>query len=102
MTRARTKKYSRSTLTLFLGIVGLLALYPLTGCASGGSTSGTHPSKLTAGTATPTNNQAQQTSPWKLVWDSEFTGPAGAPPDPTKWSATVGGEGWGNKQLDYD
>jgi beta-glucanase (GH16 family) len=36
---------------------------------------------------------------WKLVWADEFnyTGP----PDATKWSYDVGGQGWGNKELQY-
>jgi beta-glucanase (GH16 family) len=41
-------------------------------------------------------------SPWKLIWGDEFDGKAGTPPDPSKWTAKVGGGGWGNQQLDYD
>lgn len=29
----------------------------------------------------------------------DFNGPAGAPPDPAKWSFDVGGGGWGNNEL---
>jgi len=36
-----------------------------------------------------------------LLWSDEFTGPAGQAPDPTKWSFDVGGDGWGNQQLEY-
>jgi beta-glucanase (GH16 family) len=37
----------------------------------------------------------------KLIWDDEFKGPAGASPDPTKWQAVSGGDGWGNHELEY-
>lgn len=36
----------------------------------------------------------------KLVWSDEFSTPG--LPDPTKWKYDVGGNGWGNKELDYD
>lgn len=39
---------------------------------------------------------------WTLVWSDEFDGPAGSPPDPTKWVHDVGGHGWGNAQLEFD
>jgi beta-glucanase (GH16 family) len=36
---------------------------------------------------------------WELVWGDEFhyTGK----PDPTKWAWDMGGDGWGNKELEY-
>src|SRR4051812_46285938 len=36
---------------------------------------------------------------WQLVWSDEFdyTGP----PDPAKWGYDVGGNGWGNKELQF-
>ncbi|MFH0729956.1 MAG: glycoside hydrolase family 16 protein [Pseudomonadota bacterium] len=37
----------------------------------------------------------------RLVWSDEFEGPKGAPPDPTKWGRESGGEGWGNRELQY-
>jgi beta-glucanase (GH16 family) len=37
-----------------------------------------------------------------LAWHDEFDGPAGAPPDSTRWTFDVGGDGWGNSQLEYD
>jgi beta-glucanase (GH16 family) len=39
-------------------------------------------------------------SPWALVWSDDFTGPAGSPVD-ARWSAEVGGDGWGNNELEY-
>ena len=38
---------------------------------------------------------------WKLVWSDEFSGPKGSLVDPKKWSAQVGGSGWGNRELQY-
>jgi beta-glucanase (GH16 family) len=40
--------------------------------------------------------------PWSLVWQDEFDGPAGGRPDPAHWSYDVGGDGWGNNQLEFD
>ena len=37
--------------------------------------------------------------PYKLVWSDEFNGTG--LPDSTKWSYDVGGNGWGNHELEY-
>ena len=39
---------------------------------------------------------------YTLVWQDEFSGPAGQSPDPGNWSFDVDGDGWGNQQLEYD
>ena len=39
---------------------------------------------------------------WTLVWSDEFDGPAGERPDPTVWTPDIGGDGWGNNQLEYN
>jgi beta-glucanase (GH16 family) len=41
------------------------------------------------------NNQAN----WVLVWSDEFD--VQGLPDPQKWSYNVGGDGWGNNELQY-
>ena len=41
-------------------------------------------------------------SRWKLVWRDEFNAMQGAPIDLTKWRHEVGGDGWGNQQLEYN
>ena len=38
---------------------------------------------------------------WKLVWQDEFNGRDGSPIDKSKWTAEVGGRGWGNHELEY-
>jgi beta-glucanase (GH16 family) len=36
---------------------------------------------------------------WALTWSDEFEGPAGTPPDPTRWVHELGAGGWGNGEL---
>jgi len=38
---------------------------------------------------------------WTLVWSDEFNGPDGTAVDATKWTAEVGGTGWGNQEREY-
>ena len=38
---------------------------------------------------------------WRLAWSDEFKGTRGVLPDQRKWTAEVGGWGWGNKELEY-
>ena len=38
---------------------------------------------------------------WHLVWSDEFNQPDGSAPDTTKWGYDVGGNGWGNNELEY-
>lgn len=37
----------------------------------------------------------------KLVFADEFNQPANAPVDSSKWTAEIGGGGWGNQELEY-
>jgi beta-glucanase (GH16 family) len=51
---------------------------------------------------TPLPSFAQSNlSQWQLVWSDEFNGPTGSGVDQNKWTAEVGGSGWGNKELEY-
>jgi beta-glucanase (GH16 family) len=36
---------------------------------------------------------------WSLTWRDEFAGPNGSPVDSAKWSFDIGGNGWGNNEL---
>ena len=51
--------------------------------------------------ATPPTPTASQEPSWELVFADEFEGPAGDPPDPRWWTAEIGGDGWGNQELQY-
>jgi hypothetical protein len=44
----------------------------------------------------PAHNPLQN---WKLTWSDEFNGVG--PVDPGKWVNMVGGQGWGNYELEY-
>ncbi len=41
------------------------------------------------------------TNGWRLTWSDEFNAPNGSAPDPAKWSLEVGGNGFGNNELEY-
>src|SRR6266481_2139111 len=49
--------------------------------------------------ACPTAN-AGNPAVWSLVWSDEFDGPTGAAVDSSKWSFDLGGNGWGNNELE--
>jgi beta-glucanase (GH16 family) len=40
-------------------------------------------------------------SKWKLEWSDEFNDKSGTGFDRTKWTANIGGKGWGNKEFQY-
>ncbi|MGC4034824.1 MAG: glycoside hydrolase family 16 protein [Chitinophagaceae bacterium] len=50
-------------------------------------------------TACTHSQTTQNNKEWKMVWNDEFdyTGL----PDPKKWGYDVGGDGWGNHELEY-
>lgn len=50
-------------------------------------------------TACPTAN-AGNPAVWSLAWSDEFDGLNGAPVDSTRWSFDIGGNGWGNNELE--
>jgi len=39
---------------------------------------------------------------WTLTMSDEFDGDEGTPPDPTMWTYDIGGDGWGNNQLEFN
>ena len=49
--------------------------------------------------ACPTAYASKLTS-WTLVWSDEFDGPNGSAVDSNKWSFDIGGNGWGNNELE--
>lgn len=57
---------------------------------------------LMAMACTPSTPDETFDSSWVLVWEDDFEGPAGDPPNPDNWQHDVGGDGWGNAQLEYN
>jgi beta-glucanase (GH16 family) len=57
-------------------------------------------SKKTSVSNTPVNtNPPASEKPYSLVWSDEFQ--ADGQPDKTKWNYDIGGNGWGNNELQY-
>jgi len=52
-----------------------------------------------AGAQTVTSTTEKR--PWVLTWSDEFDGPNGSGIDVSKWVAETGGNGWGNRELEY-
>jgi beta-glucanase (GH16 family) len=50
----------------------------------------------------PADPEGPLNTGWELVFEDEFDGEAGSPPDPDYWTHDVGGDGWGNEQLEYN
>ena len=53
--------------------------------------------QATAGDLSPQAGESR----WTLVWSDEFNGPDGSRPDTAKWNFEIGGNGWGNHELEY-
>jgi beta-glucanase (GH16 family) len=56
---------------------------------------------LLAGALVTPATPAAAAPTWIPVWQDDFDGAAGTPPDPARWTAQVGGDGWGNSELEY-
>ncbi|MBN2148481.1 MAG: family 16 glycosylhydrolase, partial [Anaerolineales bacterium] len=54
-------------------------------------------------TVTVDDNRLPDPGPtgWELVWSDEFSGTAGSAVDNNNWTHEIGGEGWGNNELEY-
>ncbi|MGB0592255.1 MAG: glycoside hydrolase family 16 protein [Myxococcota bacterium] len=78
-----------------------LALLPLAGCGhvTSGELGGASASVTDDVSASPAS--APELDGWVLTWSDEFEGPQGTLPDPSKWQHDLGGEGWGNAELQH-
>jgi beta-glucanase (GH16 family) len=86
-----------------LGIVRTAAVAGAALIALGMVLGGCTASVTAAPTATATHTRAPTIAPIKYtrVWIDDFSGPAGALADPATWTADTGGDGWGNRELQY-
>jgi len=50
--------------------------------------------------ASPTPQPGGSAGQWQLSWNDEFDGADGSRPDPSRWVFELGGEGWGNQELE--
>jgi beta-glucanase (GH16 family) len=63
---------------------------------------GTSPAQVPGGAPGTTGTPPAPPDGWRLTWSDEFTGSAGTPPDPAKWTYDLGGEPrWGNQEWEY-
>jgi beta-glucanase (GH16 family) len=84
-------------LAIIAGAAGLVIAWPL-GMAPGAAPDARH--QWTRPAAQPAM-QSHSRRPRGLIWDDEFNGPAGAPPNARKWQVIRGGGGFGNDELQY-
>ena len=78
-------------------IIPLLSML-LASCESGSGPQAVGLNAGSSGYAVPTSTPSVDTSPWKLVWQDNFTGTG----LPTGWTFDVGGYGFGDKQLQWN
>ena len=71
-------------------VCGVALLLSATACGSSADRSSSLP-----------ESPAPPAAGWTLVWSDEFEGPSGALVDAGKWAFDLGGNGWGNQELEY-
>ena len=60
-------------------------------------------SAVLIGCAAPDSSElAEDFGTWELVWEDDFEGSQGEAIDTTTWTHEVGGDGWGNEQLEHN
>ncbi len=85
-----TVSYTRALAVFSVCVTSSSALLP--GCG---------PSSPQRGYEDPNGPVIWSPGVWSTLWSDEFDGAAGDAPDPTRWNHDVGGDGWGNKELQY-
>ena len=78
-------------------LLALGAALTFVGCSPSTSTEVDTPSSASEADAAA----EAPTQRWELVFEDDFEGPAGQPPDPRWWTHEVGGDGWGNQELQF-
>src|SRR5262245_18901650 len=79
---------------VFRAVAPFLALVAFAMCGGQKSSASQSPTP-TSPTPTPTPS-----GPWQLAWSDEFNGPDGSRPDESLWTYDLGGNGWGNQELE--
>jgi beta-glucanase (GH16 family) len=89
MTHHRARRRFRSAALLAVGaVVASTALLQSPAIA--------RPTGPTSAAAT-----AQAAAVGPVIWEDNFDGAAGTPPDASKWRYDIGGSGWGNNEREY-
>lgn len=91
--RVRNRVKSMAVLSTAICIASALTSGALSSTTRRGSLTGCHLVHFRA--------SQTESSQGRMVWDDEFSGPAGAAPISTKWRLETGGNGWGNGELEY-
>lgn len=94
-----TKHFKLAPLTLGLGLTWILV--SLAACAPATPAPTPTPSQTPTPPPTATLTPTPTLVNWTLVWSDEFNQPDGSPVDDTKWTHQVGGNGWGNAELEF-
>lgn len=91
-----------SGLSLIVGLAMTL-IYASAQDKTGRSINSNIDSAVASTAPTPTAiSAASDPTVWSLLWSDEFDGPpVNSQIDSTKWTAEVGGNGWGNQELEY-
>ncbi len=71
------------------------------GRASGGRAGGGSGGQAGATAGGGASGSAGAPAGWTLSWSDEFNGPDNSAVDASKWIHDVGGNGWGNQELEY-
>jgi beta-glucanase (GH16 family) len=102
------RSFSLSPAAVFLGAAALTALSACGGSgtvASTATSSGAGGSSSTtaagSGGAASTTGAGAGLPGWSLSWSDEFDDADGSPVDASKWTALVGGDGWGNQEREF-
>src|SRR6185437_5225724 len=77
-------------------------VFPLKGSCSRRGFTGSRLFAVVLSLCLPGGQIARANNPagWTLVWSDEFDGRSGAAVDSSKWSFDIGGNGWGNNELE--
>ena len=76
------------------GGLPLIAVLSLAVCGGQPTSASSTPTPTPAPSPTPTPG------PWQLTWSDEFDGPDGSLPDESRWTYDLGGNGFGNQELE--